>query len=287
MTTELDWTHAAQIWFESHAPECFVYAVVDMANVHSEKRLVLKKLRASGALNILADNRPEAEIAIPWLLPLASQASAKRDFKLTLDLANQSACVTWLASDLPPQALAQALNERTQAELPDHYRIMLRCYDPRVLPELEAVLDEDQAERFWGLKGQWCYVDRTKQFKRIELHVPSQDAVFEPPLLLTQEQTDQLLAAAEVDQVMPELVRESSNAFLAIAPKERAVFTRQALNKATEYRLESFPDRVVFCILQLELGEDFDQSGKWPLLMRQVTARELTLTQAVTQATRP
>lgn len=287
MTTLLDWTHTAQNWFESLAPEFFVYAVVDMANVHSEKRQVLKRLRASGALNILADNRPEAEAAIPWLLPLSSHASAKRDFKLTLDLANESACVTWLASDLPPQALAQALNERTQAELPDHYRILLRCYDPRVLPELHGVLDEVQAEQFWGLAGQWCYVDRAKQFNHIELHIPSRETVFEPPLQLTQKQTDQLLAAAEVDQVMPELVRESPNAFLAIAPQERAVLTRQALSKANDYRLESFPDRVVFCILRLELGEDFDQSGKWPLLMRQVTARELTLTQAVTQATRP
>ncbi|MDE2434545.1 MAG: DUF4123 domain-containing protein [Burkholderiales bacterium] len=287
MTTAFDWTYSAQTWFESIPSERLAYAVVDMANVHSEKRQVLRILRASGALNILGDNRPEAEEAIPWLLPLTSQISTKRNFKLTLDLANRSACVTWLASELPPQALAQALNDRTQAELPDHYRILLRCYDPRVLSELLAVLGDDQAEQFWGMNGQWCYVDRTKQFKCIELQAPSQDALFEPPLLLTQEQTDQLLAAAEVDQVMPELVRETPNAFLAIAPHERAAITRQALRKADDYRLESFSDRVVFCILGLELGQDFDQSGQWPVLMRRVTARELTLTQAVTLATRP
>jgi 5-carboxymethyl-2-hydroxymuconate isomerase len=188
---------------------------------------------------------------------------------------------------LPPNELAHALNERTKAVLPDNYAVLLRCYDPRVLPEIKAILNEDQARRFWALDGQWGYVDRTRIFRLIGLTPASEAAHFEAPLTLSQAQADQLLAAAEVDTVMPELVRESPDAFLALPLADRAAFTRRTLRMADQFELASLADRVMFCVLTLELGAGFESKEQWAPLMDKVKRHQLTLLQAIQQATRP
>lgn len=281
-----DWKAAAHTWLTEAPVEHQRYALVDMANVHVDKRQVLARLKARQAHNILADERPDAQEASAWLMPLRPERPGLRDFDETLEWASRSACVTWLHSTLAPSALAHALNERTIATLPDDYHVLLRCYDPRVLPEIHAVLREDQAMRYWALGGQWAYVDRARTFRTIELPPTTEAAPFAAPLILTQHQADLLLAAAEVDTVMPELVRESPEAFLAVQVEERVAMTRRMLKAADRLRLEALSDRVMFCVLSLELGEGFEDSKEWATAMAQVKNRQSTLRQAIEHVTR-
>jgi hypothetical protein len=286
MPTPSDWKLAAHAWFDGAPDDHQRYALVDLANVRSDKRQTLATLHARQSHNILGDERPDAQEASAWLMPLGLDARGRRDFDVTLEWADQSACVTWLHSALPRDALAHALSDRTKAVLPDDYRVLLRCYDPRVLPEIQAVLHEDQAMRYWALSGQWAYVDRARTFRLIELAPASPLAVFEAPLTLTQLQADRLLAAAEVDTVMPELVRESPEAFLAVPVTDRVAMTRRMLQTADQFRLEALADRVMFCVLTLELGDGFESTAKWAAVMGKVKHRQLTLGQAIEQAIR-
>lgn len=286
MATAPEWQTAAQAWFESVSSEHPRYALIDMANIHSDKKQVLATLKAHQAFNILGDERPDAEQACAWLMPLGRDTRGQRNFAATMAWANSSACATWLHSALPTHTLVRALRERTKAVLPDHYQVLLRCYDPRVLPEIQAVLREDQAAGYWAMDGQWAYVDRTRTFRVIDLTPASKAATFEAPLALTQAQADQLLAAAEVDTVMPELMRESPEAFLAVPISERAAFTKRTLQTADQFALEALADRVMFCVLTLELGAGFERSEQWAPVMSKVKNRQLSLLKAIEQATR-
>lgn len=286
MLTTSDWKSAVRTWLAEAPVEHQPYALIDMANVHADKRQVLARLKARQAHNILGDERPEAQEAGAWLMPLQRDKQGLRDFDDTLEWASRSACVTWLHSTLAPSALAHALNERTKAALPDDYHVLLRCYDPRVLPEIHAVLREDQAMRYWALGGQWAYVDRARTFCTIELPPTTEATAFDAPLNLTQHQADLLLAAAEVDTVMPELVRESPEAFLAVRVTDRVPMTRRMLKTADRLRLEALSDRVMFCVLSLELGEGFEDNPDWATAMDQVKNRQLTLLQAIEHVTR-
>lgn len=284
MSTVQDWRTAAQAWFEGISADHRCYALIDMANIHSDKKQILAAIKARQACNILGDERPDAEHASAWLMPLDRNTRGQRDFTDTMAWANSSACATWLHSSLPTPALAHALNERTKAVLPDDYRVLLRCYDPRVLPEIQAVLRADQAAGYWALDGQWAYVDRARTFRVIDLNPVRTSATFEAPLALTQPQADQLLAAAEVDTVMPELMRESPDAFMAVPIADRAAFTKRVLQVADQFALEALADRVMFCVLTLELGVGFESSEQWASLMAKVKHRQLTLLQAIEQA---
>jgi hypothetical protein len=287
MPTTPNWQSAAQSWFEAVPADHQSYALIDMANVHVDKRHVMSVIKAHESHNILGDERPDAQEASAWLLPLSRDTRGQRNWAATMAWADGSACTTWLHSALPASTLAHALTARTKAVLPDNYAVLLRSYDPRVLHELRAVLSEEQARCFWALSGQWAYVDRTRTLRSIELTLASgATATFESPLELTQAQADQLLAAAEVDTVMPELVRESPEAFLAIPVAERAAFTRSTLRLADQFELTSFADRVMFGVLTLELGPGFEAREPWAPLMNQVKCHQLTLQKAIEQATR-
>lgn len=285
MTQNVTWQQTASNWFESIEPGYSAYALIDLANVRGDKRALLRKLQSSDAINVLGDNRPEAEEALPWLWPLHGSTNDANRFELTLKWAAQSACVTWLSSRLPEHQLCHGLERRTQAELPENYPILLRHFDPRVLQELVSVLNDEQAETFLTLDGVWAYVDRARRFKTISL--PKADPLkrFEAPLRLSQLQADQLLAAAEVDRVMPELIREAPEQFLAIAPLERVPFTRTWLKQADDLQLTSFADRVLLALLALKLGSDFLSLPKWRPLVVPLQQKQITLLQALKQAT--
>ncbi|MDE2433854.1 MAG: DUF4123 domain-containing protein [Burkholderiales bacterium] len=287
LPTQPMWESSLRDWASHVAGEIRIFALVDLANLHEQRLAALQVLMNCGAQNILRDARPDAQEAGVWLAELPTLPH--RGFSITLDQsiawAKQSACVTWLKSDLPPDALSERLHQRTFAELPDHYAVLLRFFDPRVLPELKTALNAEQARSWWTLGHSWAYVSRARQFETISLFQSVQDS-FNAPLHLSQQQFDQMLAASEVDQVMPELVREVPNQFLSLDPVQRVPFTRAWLNQANELNLTSFADRVLLTVLALKLGIDFLTQPQWQALLDPIKEGKITLLQAVKQATR-
>ena len=272
----------------SAAADLSVYALIDMAAMPQDRPAAqaLRQIRAAGAVSVLGDARPQAEVATPWLVHLTNhQGLNKTLLTATLDWALRGPCVTWLSSTLSTAHLAERLRQRTEAMLPQNQAILLRCYDPRVLPELHKALRPDQADSYWALGHTWAYLDRAREMKRIALSpAPGMDA-FAAPLQLDQAQFEALLDASEVDSVMPELAREATDAFLALPPDQRASFTQRCLKLADEWRVQAFAQRVMVGVLALKLGEDFHQQKSWAPWIAQLTQGRIDLIQAIEGAT--
>ena len=276
-------------WSESSvAADLAVYALVDMASMPQEPPAVqaLRQIRAAGAVSVLGDPRPQAEMATPWLVPLKDhQGLNKKLLSTTLDWASRGPCVTWLSSSLSAPHLADRLRQRTEAMLPQNQPILLRCYDPRVLPELHKALHADQASSYWALGHTWAYLDRAREMKCIALSPAPDRDVFAAPLYLDQDQFESLLDASEVDSVMPELAREATDAFLALPPDQRASFTKHCLKLADKWRVQAFAQRVMVGVLVLKLGEGFHQQNSWAPWIAQLTQGRIDLIQAIEGAT--
>ncbi|MDI1259922.1 DUF4123 domain-containing protein [Aquabacterium sp.] len=277
-------------WVEAQAANTAVYALIDMAAMPSDLPVprALQEIRAAGAVSVLADARPQAELATPWLLPLTGQGHQSLNRPLltkTLDWALRGPCVTWVSSSLSAAQLAERLRQRTEAMLPQNQPVLLRCYDPRVLPELHKALYPEQASRYWALGNAWAYFDRAQQLGLITLSPPSDIDVFEGPLSLDQGQFEALLDASEVDSVMPELAREATDAFLTLPPDQRASFTQRCLKLADEWRVQAFGQRVMVGVLALQLGEGFHQQKSWAPWIAQLAQGKIDLIQTIEGAT--
>lgn len=268
---------ALQAEAESQGP---MYATLDLANLRRAAAPALARLKNGGALCLLGDQRPEAELASPWLVPVSQAHAALLPW--TIDLATRHSAVTWISSALPLPALASRLGQRADVLLPDGERALLRFFDPRVLPALHQTLDDAQRRAFFSLGTAWLYPGRKHTLERIDMR-PAED-ITAAPLRLSDTQFGRMLRSAEVDCVMPELVKQVPQRFLRMPAGERIDFTDLWLERADALNLEQHPDRVALCVLAASLGDRFHETPPWIQLLADVRAGHLTLAQAIEQA---
>lgn len=263
------------------------FAWVDMAGLShvAQHADILRVIREAGAVSVLQDERPDALLATPWLVPLSDDNAARSLLKRTCDWALRGPAVTWITSSLPLHDLADRLRRRTEAELPEQHPVLLRCFDPRVLPELVHNLKALQKETFLALGHEWMYLDRSLRLQTLTLHAAPGVDMYEAPLQLDKVQFTALLDASELDQVMPELAREAPLEFLALRADQRASWTRRCLDLAGTWHLERLADKVMVGVLMLKLGEGFHLLPAWAPWMTALQARKVSLLQAIEGAT--
>ena len=143
-------------------------------------------------------------------------------------------------------------DRRTEADLPDQHPVLMRCFDPRVLPELVHQLKASQNETFLALGHEWLYLDRSLRLQALPLHAAPGVDMFEAPLQLDEAQFTALLDASELDQVMPELAREAPLEFLALRADQRA----SCLDLAGTWHLERLADKVMVAVALVLVATD-------------------------------
>lgn len=260
-----------------------LFVTVDLANLHQRAESALLRLQQGQGVCLLGDVRREAQLASPWLMQVPADMDSA-ELGWTVSLACRHSAVTWLCSPRSMAELASELRRRTEAQLPDRERVLLRYFDPRVLHVLNEVLDDAQHRQFFQLGSGWWLLDRQQQLTRLTKRSGEQASEFVPPLQLSDSQFARMLRAAELDSVMPELVRQVPQEFLQLSPPERVTFTQHWLAKADDFGIEQYPDRVALCILAARLGQDFDLADPWVGLFERVAGGAMTMAQAIEQA---
>lgn len=136
-------------------PELRWYALLD--GYQHERCTGTRLVSAPGINQALFDGTPEASLADagPWLHDLVADAP-QADAWARLERATP--CVSWLITAMDLQGLAQVLQLKLHAELPDGRAALLRFYDPRVLANLAATLDGEQRSRFFDLIEEWHFL---------------------------------------------------------------------------------------------------------------------------------
>lgn len=89
----------------------------------------------------------------PWLVDVEQTDSVLVDALTTLEQA--APAVTWLIAPQTLDGLAQLLQLNLNTALPDGRIALLRFWDPRVLVNLAAMLEQDQREMFFGHIHEW------------------------------------------------------------------------------------------------------------------------------------
>ncbi|MDX9843135.1 MAG: DUF4123 domain-containing protein [Aquabacterium sp.] len=271
---------------DTRPPGHSVFALIDMAGLShlDQAPRIHSEIRKAGAVSVLRDERPDALLATPWLLSLPEDVSSRLEAR-TCEWALRGPAVTWLVSNLPLNSLADRLRRRAEAELPDTHPVLLRHFDPRVLPELTQVLNQTQRHAFLALGHEWLYLDRNHALQGVALtHAGDVDA-FDAPLLLNDQQFATLLAASEIDQVMPELARAAPIEFMQLTAKQRVKLTRQCLSLAASWHLDGLADKVMVGVLTLKLGEGFHQRPEWAPWVAEMAQQHMGLLQVIENAT--
>jgi hypothetical protein len=133
-------------------PEVRLYALVD--GVHYQSRFYKPLVDANGFFPLFAGT-PDAALshAGPWLVDISGEGRHVVNDLVTLEL--ELPAVSWLTASQDLIGMAQLLQLRMDARLPDGRIALLRFWDPRVFAVVTRTLDERQREEFFHYIHEW------------------------------------------------------------------------------------------------------------------------------------
>jgi hypothetical protein len=186
--------------------------------------------------------------------------------------------LTLLRTPLLLSELKDRLQLRTEAVLPDNYRVLLRFFDGRILPTLLSVLTPAQRKPFLGCAREWHYVDRDGALQAIpDVQFESEDS-FEAPLELDSQQQDILLQTSEVDAVIDRLHRHMQ---FDGTPPEHYRRVAPLVATAMNYGIKDTPHLAMFSLIGLQEGPEFHAQAQWSPILEKVRAGILSFPQAL------
>lgn len=221
--------------------------------------------------------------ASPLLVEIDSLGDENRTAQLVDWLCEQGQWANGLMLLRTPLSLTDMrdrLRLRTEAVLPDNFRVLLRYFDGRILPTLLSVLPAAQRKPFLGCAREWHYVDRNGDLQTVaDVQFESDDA-FEPPLKLDDKQQAALLHASEIDMVIDQLHRHMQ---FDEAPPGQYQRVAPLVDAARSYGIKDTPHIAMFCLIGLQEDVEFHKQPDWSPLLAKVKAEVLTFPQALDQ----
>lgn len=250
-----------------------LYSLIDGAKFPSLGRLTLPNDDSVTLHSLLGESaQVDAIYAGPVLLSHARGQHCPVLTKL-LKQANSAHFLSLIVSDEPFPTLFERLRWLTDVVHDDGTEWVMRYYDPLVLPHWLGVLDRAQRATALGGSRAWVYIDMHGRPHSVGSEKIG-DAVAIPsdPMLLSQQQCDELMSKTLPYMVMHQLESDDPQLLSTLSPRDRYAFFSQQLCKASAYGLSSPADLKCYCMLSLMIGAHFDASPVAAEALRQASS---------------
>lgn len=277
-------------------PHWHWYAIADSAQHRALPQALAQGAFDARCLLGAAQGSPVARQA-PHLVELGSPLHASSAWKWIGLHAQSAPCVTVIASGAGFDALFAQLSACTEAVLPDGDAMFFGFWDPAILATLVGqpdddtlhvpgpVLDEPQRACLLAQIAGWWYWDRDGHFHQLPMDgVDGADAA--PPggpLILRQDQVDQLVEASVPDHVVYFLELNQPALIEQIPREARYRQVRDALADARALGLTAMQDMVNFVCAVLIYRERFASDPAITALLADVKHGKLAFAEALAQ----
>lgn len=269
-------------------PQERLYVVADLAMRPDALQTITGARRPASARCLMS---PAAGAGVddvaPWLVELGwTDELPHSRLHASVSIAVDVPALSWIVSPLSAVELAARLVRRLDVELQGGQTMLLRWYDPRILPELHAVLHDEQRSAFEAVGSRWCWVERGSDLRVLELYgAPPQDPMA-ATLQLDQTQEDRLIWVSEREQFIAELSQHMPDAFHVRPPRQRAAWVEQWMRQSLQSGLAAHADQLLLMCLALTHGDEFPQRSPWRDAWPQVTSGRLSLREALARCER-
>lgn len=187
-----------------------------------------------------------------------------------IDRATGCTAGSFIISAKNAESLTDSLAPFVNIELSDGQEMLMRFFDPRVLPFwFDAILlTYKQALTNYALR--WFYWDSGLVLQELALFPPFGEPQETPfPMRLSQQQETSLLDACYPFTLIERFRKEDPEALANVPVAMRYAFFKDQLLRCLGYGLEGAPAIEGYCSLAMRLGADFD---KHPLIAPAMSA---------------
>lgn len=266
------------------------YALVDSAQQTKYPQALFAAYPGMPWQNLFAGNTEEAHLSVsPLLFDLNLESSTfinpgypqRTSFlsRLARD-GFEHPLFTLIASPLGIDELAIHFARYTHTELNTGDKVVLRFYDPRILPRFIQVLDDKQLAHFIAPIAHWWFSDRDGELKDIAgpalLPMPQ-----DTPFMLTDAQENALAEVSLPERIINALRDEFETPF---AQRSEYALYRDAsmlVAAATKLGLSAWGDLRFFCTCGFATAVTFFEHPLVAKALLAMTKKEATLAEAI------
>jgi hypothetical protein len=259
----------------------YLYALIDLSAT-TDADYWLAKLARTQSCNLF-EKQPEAagvEVA-PWLLRIDAD-DTQISLRHTVDEGLVAWNVSWVETTLTLKELATRLSRRLTAHI-EGGEALFRYYDSRLFPDWWRVLSEDQQSCFGAFGTCWWTLDADGSLQGLDLAgVPVNDPC-RKPWQPTQEEQRTLTVTSEHQQLVSFLGKRHPDTFLDKQRGEQWRFVRRHDLQARAHHVTHLADRLRYCELALEYGDDFAEQSRWQSAWAAMMSGDQRLTEVLKQ----
>lgn len=284
--------HFSQLFVEEmemrHAghDDTAVFLLADGARLLEQRKMfTFPPLRSAGVSIALDNPAHDACAAGPLLFELDWYEWRSPSRASTLETLFRNGACSLLVSPLSMPELVQHLRRYLDVTLADGSEMMMRFYDPRVLPFWFSLLSASYLADLGAGVVEWAFFDHRLELCWLTLDGPNAkapEARF--PFEITAQQEQQLMRQCQVHTLLDRLHADPVSMLAKVALGNRYTILSVLIGKAHGYGFDGMGDLENFCRLGLQYGPDFDQRGPMKRILagRETTAHVDELTALLT-----
>jgi hypothetical protein len=219
------------------------------------KRSNLDVQQGTSLLGVSAGHDAHAAGPLLFAMELADWDTSRRVQQLASILYAQACSV--IVSEQPLVALAEALRKHLDVILPDGEDMLMRFFDPRVLPFWFDILPAESRCVLASTLQSWGYVDHRQQMAWLTLE-ESSTAEVSLPFTIDQAQQDKLMCQCLPYVLLDRLSVDPGSLLTHVPGDKRYEHISALIDKAQSHGFDGMADMEEFCRLGLRYGLDFD-----------------------------
>lgn len=167
---------------------------------------------------------------------------------------------SFIFSHADTNQLVQRLTALINIKLADDTEMIMRYFDPRVLPFWLNILTPDYHHYLSEVIGQWLYLGNDWQ-PQIALFEPTIAPINAPkfPMQISFEQEQSLMQACTPHTMIARLRVEDAAALSTIPVAQQYAFLQEQITRAETHGVTGQSDVESYCGMAIELGSNFDE----------------------------
>lgn len=236
------------------------FALLDGALLLSMPKPQRKAWLPVNGRSLLARAEHDAAAVGPLLFELTRDQLANNKPDTLLDFLNGQSAGSFILSQLDAASLAHRLQNLLDVLLDDGSDMLMRFFDPRVLPFWLAILEPSYQTYVAQTMQQWMYwgADFSLQTQVFTPHAQEEMAA-KFPMQISSKQEQTLLDACAPWTMIERFRSESVSALASLPVSQRYAFFAQQLQRAQAYGLQGQGDLEAYCSLAIECSPLFDE----------------------------
>ena len=240
-----------------------LFALLDGALLGKMPLDVRRRWPARRASSLLPSGAADTAVAVgPLLFEVQVDQLGRSLVESLVDMATGELIGSILVGSHNAAEVVENLRQFVDVRLDDGTEMVMRFYDPRILPFWLEGLPDEYARHLGAALSQWLYWGADWELRVSEFASAAPQATSSPtvafPVRLSAEREAQLVDASVPHLMMSRLRSEDPDALSKLPHAVRYGFLRQQLDRAKAHGLNGMSDLETYCGLAVTLGPRFD-----------------------------